>query len=161
MTKNRSAGALCLMLAAGQVGCDGEGPVSPTAPSSQTQQTVSAPVLPAGRAALSAVSLFGVVTEATPSGNAPVAGVTVYCDACGVNGHTWLTTAADGSYRFSGDLASGGGIWLLGNQTVIWVVKEGYQDPPGSSAVPGFNGPGWRAVPIDGDTRFDVRLVKE
>jgi hypothetical protein len=168
MTNRTHVGVVVLLLAAGQIGCDGGASVSPTAPSRQVQQAAPAPApAPApgwsygGGFVLRAVALFGVITETTPAGEVPIAGVTVYCDACGAEGHTWTETAADGTYRFSGDLSAGGGIWLSANQTVIWVGKEGYQDPAGQPALPGFNGPGWRTAPIAGDTRFDVQLARQ
>jgi hypothetical protein len=161
MTKNRFAGALCLVLAAAHAGCDGDKPGSPTAPTSGTPQAAPGPGPRVGPPVLSAVSLFGAVTEATPLGDAALAGVTVYCETCGVDGHTRTTTDADGAYRFSGDLAAGGGIWLTGDRTVIWFAKEGYQDSPEHSPIPALNGKAWRSVAIDGDTRLDVRLVKQ
>ena len=150
-------GLVCLLLSAGLAGCDGDRPGSPTAPSSQAAQNASLPP-GAGGYTLRAIALSGVITEATPTGEAPIAGVTVYCDACGSDGHTFTETGTDGSFRFSGDLAAGGGIWLSSNETTIWVGKDGYQDPPGSSWG---TGTGWRHVPITGaDTRFDTRLAR-
>ena len=157
MTNRTHVGVLCFLLAAGQVGCDG-GPASPTAPSSQTPQAAPKPEPLVANHILKPVALFGVITETTPTGDAPIAGVTVYCDLCGEKGHTWTETGADGSYRFSGDLGAGGGIWLYSNQTTIWVGKDGYQDPPGTSWG---TGTGWKQVQIDGDTRFDMRLVRQ
>ena len=163
MTNRSHVGVLCVLLAAGQAGCGDGGPVSPTAPSSQTPQAAPAPEPLVANHLLKPVALFGVITETTPTGEVPIAGVTVYCDLCGADGHTWAETAADGSYRFSGDVAAGGGIWLYvyGNQTTIWVGKDGYQDPPGQPGPPGYNGNGWRTLQINGDTRFDTRLVRQ
>ena len=79
----------------------------------------------------------------------------MYCDACGHEGHTWLTTDGDGAYRFSGDLEAGGGIWLAGPTTQIMVAKDGYGNPSS------FPGGGWRSVTIDGDTRYDIELVRK
>ena len=45
-------------------------------------------------------ALWGVVNELTPSGPVPVAGVEVYCDACGEDGHTFKYTDANGLYGF-------------------------------------------------------------
>jgi hypothetical protein len=99
-------------------------------------------------------ALSGVVYELDGVGRTPLADVTVYCDACGEVGHTWLRTDVNGHYRFSGDLAAGGGIGLAGPTTQIWVGRDGYGDPPS------FPGGGWRTVTIDGDTQFDVELVR-
>ena len=137
--------ALALVLA----GCNGDSStITPTAPS---QQTVRPPaLLPA---VLYGVSLFGVVFEMTPTGQMPVADVSIYCDACGESGHTWLRTDANGYDSFSGDLNSGGGIWLSAGPTLILVAREGFLDPPGQT-------PGQRQVQIEGDTRFNVELVR-
>ena len=44
--------------------------------------------------------------------------------------------------------------------TVIWVDKDGFGDPPGLP-TPGLPHPsGRRVVTIDGDTRFDIELVR-
>ena len=83
----------------------------------------------------------------------PVADVSIYCDACGESGHSWLRSDVNGYYSFSGDLDAGGGIWLSTGPTLLLVAKEGFQDPPMVS-------PGRREVRIDGDTRFDIELVR-
>jgi hypothetical protein len=109
------------------------------------------------------VTLSGFVYEVTPSGQAPLADVPVYCETCGEGTHTWAYTDATGFYRFPGDLAKGGGVWLYpGIATQVRVTKEGYQDPPGIPPLTGpvLSGVGWREVLINGDTRFDVQLVK-
>ena len=60
---------------------------------------------------------------------------------------------ANGIYNFSGDLANGGGIWLVaGRRIPVLVQAEGYRDPSGSPNFP-------RYVLIDGDTRSDFELV--
>lgn len=140
-------------LAAGLAGCEGGGPSSPTAPARQVQQQPT----PSSAVTLSGMTLHGFVTEATATGEAPIAGVTIYCDACGADGHTGLSTDANGYYSFSGDVSSGGGIWVAAGASItLWVVKEGYRDPPGLPTEPG-----WRSVSISGDTRFDITLVRE
>jgi hypothetical protein len=143
---------------AGLAGCAGGGPSSPTAPTQQVQQRPAPP----SAFALTGVTLHGLVTESTAAGAAPIAGVTVYCDACGADGHTWLRTDANGYYSFSGDVAAGGGIWLgAGAVIALWVVKEGYRDPPGLLLPPGLpSEPGWRVVSVSGDTRFDIDLAR-
>ena len=161
---------LLLALAAGLAGCNGAGTSGPTAPSTQLNHQRAAPgpsAPPPGssygaRYTLVGVTLAGLVTAATPTGQAPVADATIYCDACGAEGHTWLRTDANGYYSFSGDLPSGGGIWLADGPLALWVFKAGYQDPPGMLPPAGYSSePGWRLVPITGDTRFDIELVRE
>ena len=104
-------------------------------------------------------SLSGVVFETTPAGRVPLPGVSVYCDACGEEGHTEKITDKDGFYSFSGDVARGGGVWLNHTNTLYLIVrKAGYVDPPGLPPRPVSQG--WRDVPVNGDTRFDIQLVE-
>ena len=156
MLKRPCSRFLFVVLAAVLAGCDAGPSPTPTA-QSPVQPAASPPGSSSGGYSLKGVTLFGVVFETTPTGREPVAGATVYCDACGQLGHTWLETDTNGYYSFSGDLNAGGGIWLGGGSTSVWVGKEGYQDPPG---LPALGGPGWRATPINGDTRFDMQLVR-
>jgi len=131
---------------------------SPTAPSAVTPgPTVPAPT-PApspspSRPVLTPARLSGVVSEMTAAGLIPLAGVEIYCDACGVVGHTQVTTDDSGTYDFGHD-----GIWLDGSGVVpILVFKKDYDVPDGS---PGPDGSTWRRVRVDGDTRFDFQLVR-
>jgi len=158
--------ALCLLVL-GLAGCNDSVPIA-TAPSPPPPLPVTAvppatptPVFPP-RFVLTAVVLSGVVTEVTPRGTVPIADVYVYCEPCGQETHTFALTDANGVYRFPGDPAMGGGVWLApGTVTQIRVTKDGYQDPPGLPALTGpIREPGWRDVWIDGDTRFDVQLVR-
>ncbi len=112
-----------------------------------------------GAYTLTAVSLYGMVFEETAAGRVGIAGAAVYCEVCGVETHTWAKADANGFYRFSSDIATGGGVWLkTGALTVVGVERDGYQDPPG--VPPMFNSTGWRQVMIIGDTQFDVQLVR-
>ena len=142
-------------------------PAAPTASQlASTPGTPSAPVPASGspppwaygpQYVLTPSSLSGVVFEVTPEGPVPIPDASVYCDACGQFGHTGKTTAPDGSYSFSGDIASGGGVWVRSDQAVYLIIeKAGYQDPVGA----GGRTPGWRDLTIRGDTRFDVQLMK-
>ena len=110
-------------------------------------------------------TLSGVVSEVTPNGLVPVEGVLLEESSCqdvspsppffsGKTCEPYIsqTTKTDkrGLYKFSG-LYSGQG-------NVVWVSKEGFEDPfpqhdPGNSE-------GGEAVTIDGDTRFDIQLVR-
>jgi len=151
-------------------GCSGGSYVTnPVSPSPlPTQAAIPTPTVPppagpgawlGGTYTLTAVSLYGLVYEETAAGRAGVAGAPVYCEVCGEITHTWAIADANGFYRFSGDLATGGGVWLRpGVSTVVGVRQDGYQDPPGVPLM--FNSPGWRQVMISGDTQFDIQLVR-
>lgn len=152
-----------LALALGLGGCGGADSSTPLAPSPLPPQAVvrvpTAALFPPGT--LTGVSLSGVVYELTPTGRKPIAGALVYCELCGKETHTFATADDKGFYHFSGDLAAGGGVWVApGVPTPINVgyYNRDFEDPPGSPVV--FQGPGWRAVLIDGDTRFDIELVR-
>jgi hypothetical protein len=148
-------------LATGVMGCSSS--TSPsglpaTMPSTSSAPTPTSPSRPAPTGP-SGVALFGTVSERTPTGLKPLEGVLLYCDACGEFGHTFLTTDANGSYRFSGDLAHGGGIWLSDPISVL-VQKAGYTVmggvPINSPSYPeGF----WVTVKMNGDTAFDIVLT--
>jgi hypothetical protein len=156
-----------LVLALGLSGCGGsDSPATPLTPSSPPQQVVvPAPTTPACGFlcgfTLVSVSLSGVVYELTPAGRTPIAGAVVYCESCGKETHTFATADDDGFYHFSGDLASGGGVWLatgVPTDIAVGYYNKDYEDPPGLPAM--RQGPGWRAVLIDGDTSFDIELVR-
>ena len=104
------------------------------------------PGFPPAGFTLSNVTLSGVVFEETPNGRLPVVGPdVVYCELCGEGTHTWAATDANGVYRFTG-------VWTDGRfPTRLLIVKDGYVEPEGS---------GWRDVVVNGDTQFDVRLVR-
>lgn len=82
-------------------------------------------------------TLSGYVTEATDAGNVPVEGVSVYRGV--VSGWREATTDRNGFYSILG--------MFNGTETVV-ASKDGYvrNDQKG--------------VTIDGDTRFDIRLVR-
>jgi hypothetical protein len=159
---------LCAMsvvvLAGGLFGCGGaDSALSPLAPSSTTQPTTIPPAVPGSWLSgytLTGVSLSGVVYELTSTGRVPIAGAVVYCELCGQETHSFATADANGFYHFPGDLTTGGGVWLaVGAITTLNVAYNNeYQDPPGMP--PQRQGPGWRDVLIDGDTQFDIELVR-
>ena len=63
--------------------------------------------------------LSGMVYENTPAGRVPLEGVVLYCDGCGSPvGHTFVTTDANGMYRFE---------WTSDGMNYIqFVSKDGY-----------------------------------
>ena len=132
---------------------------SPTAPSAVTVPT---PPVPAptptpspspSRPVLTPARLSGVVSEMTAAGLIPLAGVEIYCDACGEFGHTWMTTDERGAYDFGRD-----GIWSDDRGvTALLVVKEGYFIPGGSLGPSNWT---WQHVRVTGDTRFDFQMVR-
>jgi hypothetical protein len=149
-----------LMIASGLSGCGASG--SSATPSAPSPAPLPAPPAPPSSGSwlagytLTGVSLSGVVYESTPAGWAPIAGALVYCELCGELTHTWATADASGVYSFSGDLAHGGGVWLSsGIRTPVSVQANGYQDPPGLAGSYGQ-----RYVLINGDTRFDMEMVR-
>jgi hypothetical protein len=152
MTDRKQSGFLVLVFAAGLTGCDGTSPSTPTGPSTVPSQPILRPA-PSAPAMLD-VTISGMVFELTPSGRAPIEGVTLHCGACGAETHAWAHTDSKGFYEFIG-------VWPDGfPTTVIWVDKDGFGDPPGLP-TPGLpHPPGWRAVTINGDTRFDIELVR-
>ena len=100
-----------LVLALGLGGCGGSSlPTTPLAPSPPPPQAaVSGP----RGYTLIGVSLSGVVYESTATGRAPIAGAVVYCEPCGEQTHTFAYADDNGFYHFSGDLALGGGVWVV------------------------------------------------
>src|SRR5215207_11200614 len=77
---------------------------------------VTAPVDWMAGYTLTAASLSGVIYESWMGGKAPIPYAVVYCERCGEITHTWATADANGFYRFPGELATGGGIWLSPGQ---------------------------------------------
>jgi hypothetical protein len=151
----RQWAVLLLACAPGVAACGSPGPASPsaisTSPSPVAAEPVPAPPAPwryGPGYILLEVSLSGLVFEVTADGPVPVAGAEVYCDPCGERGHTSTTTDADGAYQFRGNIAQGGGVWVDATRAVrLWVNKEGYiQRQP--------------RLTIDGDTRYDIELMR-
>ena len=93
--------------------------------------------------------LSGLVFEVTATGRLPIEGVSVYCDSCGdLFGHTYAYTDANGLYRFA---------WTANGATPLIVGKNGYAlagNPPAGPVE------GWIVVSVNGDTRFDIELVR-
>jgi hypothetical protein len=90
------------------------------------------------------------VSELTPAGPVPVAGVELYCDSCGSpTGHTFTYTDDNGFYSFG---------WTPKGVHSLFIWKDGYDvsDPPGLATA----GPAVRNATVTGDTRFDVQLKR-
>ena len=149
---------LLALLVGGLCGCE-RNVSGPTPPASSTRP---APTLgnlsPAFYVA--DITLSGFVFETTPDGKRPITGV----DVTNGEGDNALTDA-NGFYSL-------GPVWVCpcraepwveSGTTFLWVSKDGYGDPPGTPASVFWRGtppPGTRDVKIDGDTRFDIELVR-
>jgi hypothetical protein len=93
--------------------------------------------------------LSGTIFDVAESGRLPIQGVSVYCDSCGDPlGHTFAKTDANGFYSFS---------YTKSGQTPLIVTKDGYRlagnPPPGPIE-------GWIVATVNGDTRFDIEIVR-
>ena len=152
---------LVALLAPGVSGCDGNvtGPTPP--PATITQPVLPpAPGFPAPAFHVAEVTLSGVVFETTPNGRIPIGGVVV------ANGEgNAATTDANGFYSFGPVWVCpcAAQPWVEPGTTFLWVTKDGYVDPPGTPGSvfgSGVASPGTRDVKVDGDTRFDIELVR-
>ena len=154
MTNRTTAALLLVLLAAGLSGCDGASPRMATAPTTTTGPAV---VPRPDDYTLSDAILSGMVFEETAGARAPIEGATVYCEPCGAETHTFAYTDSKGFYSFTG-------VWTNPAHfpTRISITKDGYADPDGvpKPTPPNPSGSGWREVVVDGDTRFDVQLVR-
>jgi hypothetical protein len=127
--------------------CDGGIRSFPTSPTSQTPPP---PPPPAVTSVILIGTLSGVVFEVTSAGNAPVEGVRVYCDSCGA-GHADSYTDGNGAYSFTDVKTS---VYPL------WVAKQGYD----LAKPTGRAGTGWMGsinADVNGDTRFDIEIVRQ
>ena len=93
--------------------------------------------------------LAGVVFEVTSGGSVPVEGASVYCDSCGDGGHSWLKTDGQGRYAFPA---------VYNGTTPIIITKAGYSVVAPSRTLQ--DGSGMKDVLVNGDTRFDIELVR-
>jgi len=164
VTNGTRRGIVYALVAQGLVGC-GSYSSAPTAPG-QVPVAVAQPVpSPAASPSsgiygpgyvLTAVSLTGVVTDRTTAERTPLEGVRMYCDACGITGHTWQFTDKNGRYTFQGDLASGGGVWLAPSYaTPLFVEKDGFV-----VVMPSVDAAGQVSVKMNGNTEFDVEMQR-
>jgi hypothetical protein len=159
MANGVKARRLLVVFATALGGCDSvNGPLAPSTvqqPAAIVAPRTPGASWPAGPFTAD-VTLSGVVFEMTPAGPVPIEGASVYCELCGEETHSWSLTDSNGFYRFTG-------AWALGGiPTAAWIGKDGFTDPVGlpRPTPPNPSGPGWREVQIEGDTRFDVELVK-
>jgi hypothetical protein len=93
--------------------------------------------------------LAGVVFEVTSGGPVPVEGASVYCDSCGDGGHSWTATDSQGRYAFPA---------VYNGTTPIIIGKAGYSVVAPSRTLQ--DGSGMKDVLVNGDTRFDIELVR-
>jgi hypothetical protein len=136
--------AAAMVLATLVLGCsDGSNPVTPTPP-----QTPAAPTpLPSE----TLYTLSGVVFEATRNGNQPREGVQVYCDSCGSPvGHTSVDTDSNGAYVFT---------HAKNGRTPLIITKAGYRVVDPSEVY--SDGGGVKVAIVNGDTRFDIEIIRE
>jgi hypothetical protein len=163
MRHNTLVGIALLVLAQGLSGCGGTDSLpTPLGPSPVPPQAAPPPKSWPADYTLTGVSLSGVIYESTPAGRVPIPGVRVYCELCGTETHTFVTADANGVYVFPADLASGGGVWLSGEPIPVFVENRGFRDPTGLPPFPRVCPPGFscREVLVNGDTRFDIELVR-
>jgi hypothetical protein len=148
----------CLLMVPGLAGCSGS-TEAPSAPA-PSPPVASQPPAGTGGSVLADATLSGIVYEVTagsPRQRVGIEGVSVYCEQCGESTHNYAYTDSKGHYVFPK------GVWTVGSFPIrVWVSKDGYQDPPGlpKPTLPNPSGPGWREVLIDGDTQFDMELVR-
>ena len=119
--------------------------VATVAMSGDTQVDIRLDRIPSGPS----YTLAGVVFEITEGTRNPIAGVEIYCDSCGSpDGHTFVFTDADGFYSLS---------WAANGTHPLFVTKPGYGvfDP---TLLDGF---GRTKATVNGDTRFDIQLVRQ
>jgi hypothetical protein len=161
-------GILIVVLAAGLAGCGGATATSPTAPSpAQPQQTTgSGP----DTYHVADVILSGVVYEETPMGRVPIEGVNVLPDYFHVFPAANAVTDSQGffSFRRVWVCPCSWAPWVDAGFTSIRVEKDGFEGPAGQPASV-FRHPLYpdvrpdylnRDLRINGDTRFDIELVR-
>lgn len=107
MRNKTVVGIALLVLAQGVAGCSATDSSSISlGPSAVPPQAAPPPPRPPGSwpaGTLTGVSIFGVVSESTPTSRVPIPGARVYCELCGTETHTFTTADASGFYIFPGD----------------------------------------------------------
>jgi len=171
MTNRTHSGFLALVFVAGLAGCESASPTSPTAPSRpQPQQTPRPTGSGPDTYNVADVILSGVVYEVTPIGRVPIEGVHVLSDYFHVFPAPHVVTDSHGffSFRPVWVCPCSWAPWVDAGITSIWVDKDGYEIPAGQPAsifgrrldpdvLPDYR---LRDVTINGDTRFDIELVR-
>lgn len=150
----------CLLMVPGLSGCNGS-TETPSAPG-PSPPVASRPPAGTGVSVLADATLSGTVYEVVADSPRQIVGiedVSVYCEQCGESTHNFAYTDSNGHYVFPR------GVWTEGRPSFpvrIRVTKGGYQDPVGlpKTTPPNPSGPGWREVLIDGDTQFDMELLR-
>ena len=142
--------AVALSIVQVLAGCGAGSSSMPSAPSPVAPSRPVAPPAP-GRF-FPNIALSGTVSELVQDRLVPIEKAEVYCEPCGQETHSSAYTDSKGFYTFTG-------VW--GYTFSILVRKDGYQDPPGPVNNGFPSGSGWRTVTINGDTRFDVQLVRK
>ncbi len=141
---------LALCIAIGTCGCGSS--TVPTSPSAlPTAAVPPTPVPSPSPGPQPTYTLSGVVYEVTPNGQVPVEDVELYCDSCGSpTGHTFTSTDANGFYSFS---------WAQNGVHPLLVWKAGYDviNPMGTLKT----GEAYKNATVNGDTRFDIQLVRQ
>jgi hypothetical protein len=136
-TNKLAVSSLAIVLSA----CEGTTTI-PTSPTPTVTDTMVGPVSTA------TYTLSGVVFEFNATGLAPIEGVEVYCDSCGSpDGHTFVYTDANGFYRLE---------WAANGVHPLFVTKDGYRHPNGAP----LDDYGRIRATVNGDTRFDIELVR-
>jgi hypothetical protein len=126
--------------------CGGCGSESPTSPTTVTPPSVVNPPVDS----TTMYTLSGEVFEITEAGRVPVENVELYCDSCGSEfGHTFAYTDANGFYSFA---------WSRNGWHPLLVRKAGYY--PREADHESSGGRGSVVAKVDGDTRFDVELIR-
>ena len=109
-------------------------------------------------------TLSGVISEVTSRGRVPIEGVRVDVSSMPCDEHgSGCVGFGEGIGLFRTAMTDRNGLYsipgvYLGNYNVIWATKDGFDDP----FPPHYpdNSEGGRAITIDGDSRFDIQLVR-
>lgn len=93
-------------------------------------------------------TLSGVAFEITPTGQAPIEGVEVYCAACGPSGDVFSLTDSSGRYLLSE---------VVPGLHALLVSKAGFALVDPTRRIVDYDE---KDVTVEGDTRFDIQLVR-
>ena len=169
MANRMHTGFLLVVLVAGLAGCEGASP-SPTAPSTAQQQPPGPARGTPDTYLVADVILSGVVYEMTPIGRVPIEGVNIQLDNFHIFPSADAVSDSNGffSFRRVWVCPCSWAPWVDAGITAIYVEKDGYDIPAGQSASSFGRRPGTdvppdlrlRDVHINGDTRFDIQLVR-